>query len=158
MNIFDRLLATAKIVVMAASVCAATIAVVASPASAQGTGTAPSARQVIVGGILFLTVRDSWGGLTPEQRALEVQERINHALSIGPIHPSDISVAKVDGDWIVQLRGKRLFTADYDTAKLDQVAPQALAEKWSDFLKETLPGLTAPTNGTSAVTTAPANK
>ena len=147
MNIFDRLKTTSKPVVIAASVIVAMIAAAPTVALAQDASTIPSTRQVLVGGTLFLTVRAAWGGLTAEQRAAQVQERINHALSIGPIHASDITIAKVDGDWIVLLQGKRLYTADYDTAKVDGTAPQALAEQWAAFLKATLPGLTAPTAG-----------
>ena len=153
MNIIDRLTATKKSVVMAACVVIATIAAVPTLSFAQSS-TVLSSRQVLVGGTLFLTVRTAWGGLTPEQRAAQVQERINHALSIGPVHASDITVAKVDGDWIVLLQGKRLYTADYDTAKLDQTPPAELAEKWASFLKATLPGMTAPTNGAPGASTA----
>jgi hypothetical protein len=146
MKIIERLTATTKTAAIAAGVVFAMIAAVPSPSLAQTTA-APSTRQVLVGGTLFLTVRTSWGGLTPEQRAAHVQERINHALSIGPVHASDISVAKVDGDWIVLLQGKRLFTADYDAAKLDQTSPALLAQQWAAFLRATLPGMTAPTGG-----------
>jgi hypothetical protein len=106
-----------------------------------------SARQVFVGGTLFLTVRSSWGGRTPEQRADEVQQRINAALSIGPIRPSDITVGLLDGDWVVYLRHRRLYTADAITAKQDDIAPQLLAEQWAAKLRHQLATLTAPTNG-----------
>ena len=146
MNRSFRLNTKVKILSLAALLAVTGLVTAPSSSFAQGFGSVPSARQVIVGGVLFLTVRDAWGGLTPEQRATQVQERINEALSQGPIHVHDITVAKVDGDWIVELKGKRLYTADYDTAKLDDTAPQALANQWAAFLQSTLPGLTAPTN------------
>jgi preprotein translocase subunit SecG len=149
MKIIERLTATLYTVAVVTCVVFAMIAAVPTASFAQASSI-PSTRQVIVGGTLFLTVRTSWGGLTPEQRAAQVQERINHALSIGPIHASDIGVAKVDGDWIVLLQGKRLFTADYAAAKMDQVRPELLAQQWASFLKTTLPGLTKPTSGMGA--------
>jgi hypothetical protein len=123
------------------------IAALASPVAAQGTVTnnVTGTRQVVVGGTLFLTLRAAWGGLSPEQRASEIQDRINEALSMGPIHPSDITVGKLDGDYVVLLKGRRLFTADYDTAKMENVAPQVLANEWAKSLQTTLPSLTAPT-------------
>jgi hypothetical protein len=161
MKIFERLRSTITLG-MAALVIAVTVAASVAPVLAQAPADIPSSRQVLVGGILFLTIRSSWGGLTPEQRATEVQLRINEALSIGPVQPTDITVAKVDGDWIVSLRGKRLYTADYDTAKLDQTPPQQLANQWAVFLQKTLPTLTYPTNptasGTAAVSPTPAGQ
>jgi hypothetical protein len=156
MNSFFRLPADVKSLAVTAFVVVAMIAAMASQVAAQSADAVTGTRQVVVGGTLFLTVRAAWGGLTPEQRAAAVQDRINAALSEGPLHPSDISVAKVDGDWIVLLKGKRLYTADYDTAKLDNTAPQDLANSWADFLKKTLPELTAPTNNAPTGTTAPA--
>jgi len=178
MKIFERLSTTFTCLAIAAGLVATTTVVAIAPAFAQGATTTtattppvanassaastappiPSTQQVLVGGILFLTVRGAWGGLSAEQRASEVQDRINKALASGPIYPSDITVAKVDGDWIVLLQGQRLFTADYDTSRIDETPPHDLAVKWANFLKATLPGLTAPTNNVpaAATTTPPA--
>jgi hypothetical protein len=106
----------------------------------------PSSAQVYVGGTFFITLRTTWAGLTPEQRADVVQERINEALSMGPIHPDDISVGQMQGDWVVLLKGRRFFTADIATAKAESTSPQQLAEQWAQHLRHQLPALTYPTN------------
>ncbi len=80
---------------------------------------APARRvaQVVVGGTLIHTIRTSWAGHSPQQRADEVQQRLIVALTQGPIHPQDITVAKVQDDWCVLFRGRRLITADALAAK-----------------------------------------
>ena len=149
LNVFSK----RSMMIMSAAVLGMSAAVV--PSYSQ-TPEPASARQVIVGGTLFLTVRSAWGGLSPEQRAQEVQERINHALSIGPVHASDITVGELDGDWVVYLQGQRLYTADGVTAKLDMTTGKKLALQWASELKQILPTLTAPTNSPVAAT-APAS-
>lgn len=98
--------------------------------------------EAIVGGILIHTVRTTWAGLSPEQRADKVQERLNVALGQGPIHPRDITVGQRQGDWCVLFRGRRFLTADPLTAHQDRTPPKALAARWADRLRHVLPDLT----------------
>jgi hypothetical protein len=139
---------------MIASFAAATLLAIGAGKVMAQTQELPSAKQVFVGGTFFLTLRAPSGGLTPEQRAAVVQERINHALSMGPVYPEDITVGMLDGDYVVLLKGKRLYTADALTAKAESTTERALAQKWAAYLQQTLPQLTAPTN---PKTTAPAS-
>jgi hypothetical protein len=99
---------------------------------------------VVVGGILIHTIRTSWAGHSPQQRADEVQQRLNAALGQGPIHPRDITVAKVQDDWCVLFRGRRLLTADALAAKQQHSAPATLADQWAARLRQVLPDLTRP--------------
>ena len=104
---------------------------------------APSTRnEAIVGGILIHRVRTTWAGLSPEQRADKVQQRLNIALGQGAIHAKDITVGQADGDWCVLFRGRRFLTADPLTAHENHAAPKALANVWAKHLQQVLPDLT----------------
>ncbi len=54
---------------------------------------AGTAKQVVVGGTFIHTLRTPWGGLSPEKRADQIQQRLIAAMALGPIVPSDITVA-----------------------------------------------------------------
>ncbi len=98
--------------------------------------------EAIIGGTLIHNVRTTWAGRSAEQRAAQVQQRLNVALAQGPIHPKDITVGQVQGDWCVLFRGKRFLTADPMTAQQDHSPAKALANKWAAHLRQVLPELT----------------
>ena len=120
------------------------------PARAQGSAAPaagpPSQNEALLGGIVFYHARTDFAGRTRQQRAAQVQERLNMALSQGPIHPSDITVGQVEGDWAVLLKGRRFLTADPQSARENHSTPPALAAHWAAMLRKTLPFLTRPTN------------
>lgn len=101
--------------------------------------------QAGLGGIMFYRARTDFAGRTAAQRAAQVQERLNMALSQGPIHPGDITVGQVEGDWAVLLKGRRFLTADPETARVNQSTPPELAAQWALKLRKTLPFLTRST-------------
>lgn len=103
---------------------------------------ADKAAQVVVGGTLIHTIRTTWAGHTPQQRADEVQQRLIVAFAQGPVHPQDITVAKMQDDWCVLCRGRRLLTADALAAQQQHSTPAALAEEWAVRLRQVLPDLT----------------
>lgn len=105
---------------------------------------AHAAAQVVIGGTLIHVIRTSWAGHSPQQRADEIQQRLIAAMAHGPIYPKDITVAKIQDDWCVLFRGRRLLTADALAAKQQQTDPAALAEKWAVYLRQVLPDLTRP--------------
>lgn len=110
-----------------------------------GTGhAAPTGTQAeaVIGGTLIHRVRTTWAGQSPQQRADKVQQRLNIALGQGPIHPSDLTVGQVQGDWCVLFRHRRFLTADPLTAHQDQTSPKALANTWAARLRKVLPELT----------------
>lgn len=98
-----------------------------------------------VGGTSILRIRTSWAGYDPHRRAMIVQERVNRALSVGPVHPGEITVGRVQGDWCVLFRGRRFLTADPRTARLDRSNPRALAARWAQRMRRVIPALTYPT-------------
>ena len=111
-------------------------------------GAAPAVRaadtttEAIIGGTLIHVVRTTWAGRSPQQRADQVQQRLNTALAFAPIHPKDLTVGQVQGDWCVLFRGRRFLTADSLTAQQDHSNPQALAGEWAGHLRHVLPDLT----------------
>ena len=102
------------------------------------------AAQVVVGGTLIHVIRTSWAGHSPQQRADEVQQRLIVAMAQGPVYAKDITVAKMQDDWCVLIRGKRLITADGMAAKRQHSSPQTLANEWAVRLRQVLPDLTRP--------------
>jgi hypothetical protein len=103
---------------------------------------ADTAKQVVIGGTFIHTLRTPWGGLSPQKRADQIQQRLIAAMAQGPIFPKDITVGQVQDDWCVLLRGQRLLTADPMTAKQENASPQALAGQWATHLRSVLPDLT----------------
>lgn len=103
---------------------------------------ADTRNEVVLGGVLVHTIRTPWVGLSPEQRANQVQERLNMILSRGPVHPKDITVGLMQGDWCVLYRGQRFLTADTATARQDDSQPEALAQMWAARMRRILPPLT----------------
>ena len=103
---------------------------------------ADTTTEAIIGGTLIHNVRTAWAGRSPQQRADQVQQRLNVALAQAPIHPKTSRSAQVQGDWCVLFRGRRFLTADPLTAKQDHSNPQALAAKWARHLRHVLPDLT----------------
>ena len=116
----------------------------AGGALAANGGATDASNLVSVGGTPILRIRSAWVGKSASQRAQEVQLRLNHALSVGPVKPSDISVGQVQGDWVVLFQGRRFLTADAQSAHLEKSNPQALAERWAARMRKVLPELTRP--------------
>ncbi|HEX5323719.1 MAG TPA: hypothetical protein VFW40_08030 [Capsulimonadaceae bacterium] len=98
-----------------------------------------------VGGTPILRVRSAWAGFDPHVRAMMVQQRVNNALSVGPVHPGEITVGQLQGDWCVLFRGRRFLTADLTTARQEHSNPKALAMRWAHRMRQVIPNLTRPT-------------
>jgi len=112
------------------------------PASAGFTEPATS-NAVFVGGTPIMRLRTSAGGYSPEQRATEIQERVNEALSGGVIRADDITVEPSGNEAIVLVKGRLLFTADWDTARFNSSTPTDLADQWANNMRLVLPSLTS---------------
>ena len=104
----------------------------------------PNGNTVIVGGTPIMRVRVAVAGYSPEQRAAQIQERLNQILAHGPIKPTDITVEPLGNEAVVQVKGKLLFTADWATARFNHATPMNLANQWAQHMRDVLPGLTSP--------------
>lgn len=98
-----------------------------------------------VGGTPIQRVRTSWAGYDPHRRAMMVQDRVNHALSVGPVRPREFTVGRIQGDWCVLFRGHRFLTADARSAHLNHSNPRRLAMRWAHRMRLVFPALTRPT-------------
>jgi hypothetical protein len=145
---------THRVTFAAAVLCASVAAVQAAPAvirssaviEASGAASVDNTSNLVfIGGISILRIHTAWVGRSPELRAQQVQERVNSVLSVGPVYPRDFTVGEVQGDWAVLFRGRRLFTADAATAKLENTPAQVLATEWAKYARQILPDLTRPT-------------
>ena len=111
-------------------------------------GQAPSnSNAVFVGGTPIMRVRVGAAGYSPEQRAQQVQLRLNQILASGPIAPSDVQVQPLGNEAVVKVKGQLLFTADWATARFNHTTPTLLAGGWADHMRQVLPGLTGPKSG-----------
>jgi hypothetical protein len=99
---------------------------------------------VFVGGTPIMRVRVASGGYSPDQRATQIQQRVNTFLGQGPISPDDITVQPSGNEAVVQIKGQLLFTADWATARYNRSTPMQMASMWADHMRRILPGLTQP--------------
>ena len=132
-----------NMVVFAAALALVLTAPVTGAAAARQV--APAARAtVFVGGTEIMRVRVAGGGYTPDQRAQQIQERVNTLLGKGTIRPDDITVAPRNGAALVLVKGQLLLTADNATARFNRMTPRQLAEHWAARMRAVLPTLTQP--------------
>lgn len=121
----------------------AAVCVLATAAGAQTPGSA-NGNAVFVGGTPIMRVRVGAAGYTPNQRARQIQERVNQLLGTGPILPTDIQVQPLGNEATVDVKGHLLFTADWATARFNHTTPMALAQGWAAHMRQVLPSLTKP--------------
>lgn len=139
----NQLLSRKRIVTTAAAAFAAA-ALTLSGNVPVAQAAAPSDNAVFVGGTMIMRVRVAGGGYSPEQRAAQIQERVNLMVGRGPIRASDIVVQARGSEAVVLAKGDLLFTADWATARFNRTTPYLLAEQWAARMQEVLPGLTQP--------------
>jgi len=103
-----------------------------------------SGNTVYVGGTPILRVRFSSAGFTPQERAAQIQQRVNALMDGGPIHPEDIYVQDYDAlDSGIYVKGHLLFMADSATARFNQTTAHDLAVNWAANMRRMLPKLTS---------------
>ncbi len=117
---------------MIAAIACAVIAVSAYPAAA-------AMGDVVVGGMLILRVRAEAGGMSIEQRAVLVEQRITNALSRGRPTAETITVRTVNAQPAIFVGDILIITVDANHARLNSTTQQALAEIWLRNLREALP-------------------
>lgn len=79
------------------------------------------------------------GGLTVGQRADAIQKNLDNALvATKDRSPASVNIVYVKGVPVVTLGGYQVVTVDADNAKLANVTPAVLAQRWADSLKAAL--------------------
>ncbi|HEV8338955.1 MAG TPA: hypothetical protein VGR25_04775 [bacterium] len=94
---------------------------------------------VVVGGMLILRVRAEAGGMSIEQRAVLVEQRITNALSRGRPSVETITIRTVNAQPGIFVGDILIITVDANHARLNGTTQQALAEIWLRNLREALP-------------------
>jgi len=96
--------------------------------------------EVTVGGELILRIRFSAGGMTPQQRASAITQRLVNILQDPDIQPSDIVVKPIaGGEAAIYVKDNLLVTVDKKHAALNKTTPLKLGEIWAKHLREVLP-------------------
>jgi hypothetical protein len=96
--------------------------------------------EVTVGGELILRIRFSAGGMTPQQRADAITQRLVNILQELDIQPSGIVVKPIGGgEAAIYVKDNLLVTVDKKHAALNKTTPFKLGEIWAKHLREVLP-------------------
>lgn len=107
-------------------------AVLAAPAAA-------ALGDVVAGGMLILRIRAEAGGLSIEQRAMIVEQRITEALSKLRPTAQAITIRTVNAQPAIFVGDIMIITVDANHARLNGSTQQALAEIWLRNLQVALP-------------------
>lgn len=79
------------------------------------------------------------GGLTVGQRADAIQKNLDNALvATKDRSPASVNIVYVKGVPVITLGGYQVVTVDAENAKLANVTPAVLAQRWADSLKGAL--------------------
>lgn len=96
---------------------------------------------VTMGGSPVFTISGSADGFSPDHRAWLAQDALDNALVLaGDRSPNAVAVTRMNGAIVVTLDGRKVATADSNSANLEGTTAQALAEKWADGIRSFLSG------------------
>ena len=109
----------------------------------------PNAGLVAVGGETILRIRTASAGLSIEQRADTLQERLVTILAAPDLRPSDITVAPSGKDCKILVKGKLFVTATQTDASFNKTTTRQLANIWADHIRTVLPKVNAKPNPNS---------
>ncbi len=94
---------------------------------------------VTLGGENAFRILGSAEGFSPEKRAWQTQDALDNALFLSSTtSPDCVTVNKMNGAFVVMLDGRKVATADGQSASLEGLSPEALAQKWADSIKSFL--------------------
>jgi hypothetical protein len=95
---------------------------------------------VAVGGVSILTIRFPAAGMSVKRRAGAVTDRLRYILADPTLKPSDI-VAVPEGDNAakIMVKGRLLVEVEPETARYNTTTPLALAQEWTQHLRQVLP-------------------
>jgi hypothetical protein len=95
--------------------------------------------EVIIGQEVVLRIRFPAGGLSIQERADAVTQRLNELLGSRPFSPSDVTVGVRNKEYVVLVGDTVIITADWNTARFNKTTPKALAEIWAANLRRVIP-------------------
>lgn len=124
---------------LASSVFAVLLAVVALPAFSQVAATANTNGEMIIGDQVVLRIHSPAGGMSVQQRIDEVTTRLNKRLGSKDFDPSLITVRKSGADYAIMYRDSLIVTVDTNTAAYNKTSTQGLANQWAANLRRVIP-------------------
>jgi len=81
----------------------------------------------------------SFDGMSASHRAWVTQDRLDNALFLSADKsPSTVSVAKCNGAVCLMIGGRCVISADSNSARIENMSPWQLANKWADKVKDFL--------------------
>ena len=89
---------------------------------------------IVLGDITVMRLRTASGGVSAEQRASMVQERVNKFLAIPGLKAHDVRVVPTHYGPTIYVRKIKIITVDPETAKDQNVTPIVLAKTWAHRL------------------------
>ncbi len=92
--------------------------------------------QVTMGGQPVFAIKGSADGFSPDHRAWLTQDALDNSLVLAnDKSPSAVSVSRQNGAIVVLLDGRKVATADENSANLEGVSAQQLADNWASGIK-----------------------
>lgn len=91
---------------------------------------------VTLGGQPAFQILGDAEGFTAERRAWHAQDALDNALVLSSnLSPSAVEVGRMNGAIVVMLDGRKVATADANSALLSGMSPRQLAESWADSIR-----------------------
>lgn len=96
----------------------------------------PIGNAVTMGGEPVFWIKAEADGFSPEHRAQLSQDALDNALATAPAcAPSLVTVERTNGAPTVKLNGHLVATADFGSARQENLTPNQLAEKWAENIR-----------------------
>lgn len=97
--------------------------------------------ELVIGGHVVMRLRSRAGGLTPQERAYSLRQRLGPILTLPNLTPDDVQVRqrRPGQTASIYVRQRLLMTVDRNLAQANNTSVGGLAEQWARNLRETLP-------------------
>ena len=97
--------------------------------------------ELVIQGHVIMRLRSRAGGLTPEERALSLRQRLGPILTLPNLSASDVTVRQIRSGQTASIfvRDRLLITVDSNLAKANLTSVEGLAVLWAANLQQALP-------------------
>lgn len=97
--------------------------------------------ELTIAGKTVMRLRATAGGLTPEERATSLRQRLGPILTLPNLSASDVTIRQERPGQTasIYVRDRLLITVDRNLAKANATSVEGLAMQWARSLQETLP-------------------
>lgn len=101
----------------------------------------PTPADVSIGGQVVMRLRSNAGGLSPEERAESIEDRLTRLVAVPDLKPADVVVySPIGKSPVIYVLGRKLITVDIATAKAAGGGkPIDVAVTWAKRLQQVLP-------------------